>query len=182
MIKYINDTLELEKIIGEVLEQQSDLPSERVLNAISVRGQNLSKLIEKDVYISYDLSDLIIIFEVIFNPNSTDNVSMEEEDEIITVYSAFYVKILIYGNKSANVANKLKGRLLSRKVRDDLHTKGIHIERVSNSENMTEILNETFWVRNDLTMEISCRQSFNQKEPDYLMNNLHGLIFKETEE
>ena len=31
-------------------------------------------------------------------------------------------------------------------------------------------------------MEISCRQSFNQKEPDYLMNNLSGLKFKETEE
>lgn len=182
MIKPITDTLELEKIIGEVLEQQSNLPSERILNAISVRGQNLSKLIENDVYMSYNLSDLVIIFEVIFNPNSTDNVSMEEEDESITVYSAFYVKILIYGNKSANVANKLKGRLLSRKVRDDLHEKGIHIERVSNPESMTEILNETFWIRNDLTMEIACRQSFNQKEPDYQMNDLDGLDFKETEE
>ena len=182
MINSITDTLEIEKIIGEVLENQSDLPSERILNAISVRGQNLSKLIENDVYVSYNLSDLVIIFEVIFNPTSTDNVSMEEEDESITVYSAFYVKILIYGNKSANVANKLKGRLLSRKVRDDLHEKSIHIERVSNPEPMIEMLNETFWVRNDLTMEIACRQSFNQKEPEYQITDISGLKIKETEE
>ena len=118
MITPIKDILEIDKIIRNTIIEESEFEANRVLNAISVRGQNLSKLVEDNIYMSYDLDDLIIIFEVIPNPSFNDNVTMEEDDGSITNYSNFYVKIIIYGTKSANVAYKLKSRLLSRRVKD----------------------------------------------------------------
>lgn len=180
MINFIKEPLELDKIIRNVLIEQSELNSKRVLNALSVRGQNLSKFITENSYMSYNLSDIVIIFEISSNQSSKSNVVMEEDDDTITDYSSFYVKILIYGNKSSYIANKLKSRLLSRKVIDNLQYEGIHVETVSNPEPMREWLNETLWIRNDITMEISCRESFEKVSLDYYMNDLSVLQIKET--
>ena len=93
MITPIKDILEIDKIIRNTIIEESEFEANRVLNAISVRGQNLSKLVEDNIYMSYDLDDLIIIFEVIPNPSFNDNVTMEEDDGSITNYSNFYVNI-----------------------------------------------------------------------------------------
>lgn len=182
MIKAIKEPLEIDKVIRNVLIKQSELSSSRVLNAASVRGQNLSKLIEEDTYTSLNLSDILIIFERVFNPNSKNNVVMEEEDDTITIYSSFYIKILIYGNDSPYIANKLRSRLLTRSVIDDLQESGVCVNNISNPEPMSEWLNETLWIRNDLTMEVSCRESFKKIDSDYEINELSGIIFKENKE
>lgn len=179
MINPINNFLDIDKQIKKILEIQGELPSNRVLNAISIRGQDLSKLIEGKIYESYDVSDLFIIFEKVFNPSSTDNVSMTENDGSITNYLSFYIKVLIYGNNSNNVASKIKSRLLTSKVRNDLDFKGIHIFSISNPESMTEFINNTLWIRTDLTLNISCRQIVSQVEEDYEMDTINNIEFKE---
>lgn len=180
MIDAIKEPLEIDKIIRKVLIEQSELKSKRVLNAISVRGQNLSKLINENEYSSYTLNDTFIIFETLSNPSSNNNVVMEEDDDTITCYSSFYIKILIYGNNSPQMVNKLKSRLLSREVIDNLYNEGIHIEKISNPEPIHEWLNETLWVRNDLTMQISCRESFEKINSDYIIDKIGDLNLKET--
>ena len=47
MITPIKDILEIDKIIRNTIIEESEFEANRVLNAISVRGQNLSKLVEE---------------------------------------------------------------------------------------------------------------------------------------
>lgn len=182
MIDVIKESLEIDRIIRNILIEQSELESNRVLNATSVRGQDLSKLFKDKIYKSYELDDLVILFETVFRPNSNNNVVMEEEDTTITNYSAYYVKVLVYGNKSPYLINKLRSRLLSSTVSDKLYDSGILLEKVSNPEPMREWINETLWIRNDFTLEISCRESFEKVKPDYEFEKLSDLILKEMKE
>ena len=160
MISVIENLMDLDKYIREELILQSGLEGNRVLNAISVRGQDLEKLVDEKIYMSYNLRDCVIIFEVVLDSNSSDNVSMTEEDESITDYSAFDVKVILYGNKGNILCHKIKSRFLTEEVRQNLWNKGIQVIEISNIETVNEFINNTIWPRCDFDIKIGCRLNF----------------------
>lgn len=160
MIPILEDVMLIDKYIRQELIQQSGLIGERVLNAISVRGQDLSKLVDEKIYMSYNLYDCFIIFEVVIDSDSTDNVSMTEEDESITDYSVFNVKVMIYGNKSNILSHRIKSRLLTEEIRQNLYEKGIHLIEISSIESVNDFINNTIWPRTDFDIKVGCRLNF----------------------
>lgn len=172
IIDAITNPLEIEKIIRNEIIKQSGLDSSNVLNGISIRGQDLIKSIGDNIFVSYDAKDSVIIFEVVFNPSSSNNVSMTEEDESITVYASYNVNIIIYGNQSNYIANLLKSRLLTSQSRNNLQYQGIYLADISNIEPMNEFINDSLWVRNNLTLNISCRFNYSQVETENEISQL----------
>lgn len=155
MITPITDLNEINKYIRQTLIAQSELDGSHILNALSAGGQDLIKDIGDSIYISYERKDCVILFELMDN-NSSTNLTMSEIDNSISSFSSYKVHITIYGNASMMMAQVLKARLESEKVRNDLYVKGIYLENVTNAISLNDFINETLWHRTDFDIEISC--------------------------
>ena len=124
MIKTIATENDLTKAIYDILVAQSELQNLQVLNVNSPDGVDLSKLTTDNVYVSYLMSDSILLFELL-RDNDEDNMTYTEKNESIVKYTAYKVHITLYGNSSGTLSNKLKSRLLTSKVINDLYNLGI---------------------------------------------------------
>lgn len=177
MIKTIQELQEIDKILRNVIIQQSELQADRVLNALSIRGTDLEKQIQTDEYISIDLNNSMILFEV-YSRNSENNMTMEEDDEnnSLTSYCSFMIKLIIYGNTSKMLAQKLKARFESQYIRNKLYDSGIHVDNVSEIETISEFINSTIWLRNDLSILFSCKLSVSQLQDDEELKIKNDII------
>lgn len=175
MISSITDIIEIDKDIRNELIRHSELNPNRVLNAISVRGQDLSKLVDERTYMSYNLSDCFIIFEVVMNTRSSDNVIMTESDESITDYSVFDVKVTVYGNKSNILCHLIKSRMLTEEARYSLYSKGIWLKEIGEIQSVNEFINNTIWPRTDFDITVGVRLSFNKIISDDTFEELNDI-------
>ena len=93
----IENMQDVDKIIGNMLLKQSGLNRQNIVNGLSVHGPELSKFITETVKQSYDLTDVVIIFErMALNEN---DVNFDEaETDSIRESIAEKVSINIYGN------------------------------------------------------------------------------------
>lgn len=165
MMTQITNLHDIEKIVGNMLVKQSQLDRSRIANAITPRGVDLSKFVTENVKLSYDLHDVVIIFEVIatdveginFTEAETDN-----ENSNIRENAAFQVRLTIYGNEALGMSKILKARIESEKVRMDLLDKGLYVIDVQQIESINEYLNETMWPRADFSFRIACEMSIAQ--------------------
>jgi len=142
---------------------QSELDNTKVLNSNSVRGVDLAKLIANtnNQYTSIETTDVVLLFEFLKH-DDTNNMSYTDEKDKVNTYSSYKVHIIIYGNTSDYVAHKLKSRLLTSKVIQDLYDKGIYLKEVSPIETDNEFINNTYWNRTDLDIFLGCRYEFSQ--------------------
>lgn len=161
MITPIESPKELEKLLRNMLITQSQLIPNRVLNGNSIRGQDLEKMIDSNIYISYNLSDCVIIFEL-FTRTSEENISMIKSNNSLLLYSSYNMHLIIYGNKSEQLAQILKARLESEKNRFDMYNLGIQIEEISNITTINDFKNETIWIRSDFDIDFACCYSIKQ--------------------
>lgn len=175
MIKTISNIFELDKILRKYLISQSNLKPDVVVNALSVRGPDLELLISNNTYFSPNLNDVVLIFENETN-ETTNNVSVDEEDATFTIYQSFRCKIVIYGNYSKTLALILKTRFESDTIRDKLFEEGINLENVSNPVSINEFKNETVWIRTDLNIEYSCRLNVQPIAETEQLENISKLI------
>lgn len=152
---------ELNKILRQVIIQQSNLSDEQVLNSLSIHGEDLDKLFEEQEYISIDRSDALILFELQSRRSSAD-ISMTNDDGSITLYRSFTFRVMIYGNDSSNIANVLIARLRTEDVRVQLLDSNIYVEKVSEPDVLNEYKNQTMWIRNDIAIDISCEFNISQ--------------------
>lgn len=161
MIKTIENENALTTAIFNTLVTQSELPSLQVLNVNSPDGVDLSKLTTDEIYVSYMLSDSVLLFELL-RDNNEDNMTYTEENENIVKYSDYKVHITIYGNNSGTLSNKLKSRLLTCKVINDLYNLGVLIKEVGNIETINEFYNTKYWNRNDFDISLACKYEYTQ--------------------
>lgn len=177
MIK-ITNLHDIEKLIGNMLVKQSQLNKFRIANAITPRGVDLSKFITENVKLSYDLNDVVIIFELLATEvegiNFTEAES-EDENSNIRENAAFEVKLTIYGNEALGMAKILKARIESEKVRTDLLDKGLYLIDVQQIDSINEYLNETMWPRADFSFRIACEMSIAQVDDMPEINNVDDL-------
>lgn len=158
MIPCLLNLRDIDKIIRSEIITQSELNSERVLNALSIRGVDLEKLVTQLKYTSIDTADILILFEV---ENRDDGYNETYSyPTYVESYSSYRVNIIIYGNNSKTISQKLKARFETMKVRERLQEQGIYLEGVSKISSINEYMNETMWLRSDLSFDISCLQTY----------------------
>ena len=166
----IESTAKLEELLRNLLIEQSTLASERVLNSLSIHGEDLDKLLEDSIYVSLDRTDCVLLFELISRESSSD-ISNEDEDAIST-YRSFSLKCILYGNDSNEIATEIVSRLRTEKVIEDLQAQGIYLETVSRIESVNEYKNETMWQRNDFDIDISCLFKISKISAEYELDSV----------
>lgn len=201
MITPIVDINELDKVIRKFLIEQSELNSNKVLNALSIRGTDLDELIAENTYDSISTAETTMLFET-KTRNTTSDMSMTTDETtysettcandticgndtlvgVTTVvedglvyYKAFRVRVILYGNDSINMALKLISRFRTDKIRNDFYDNGIYLETISDSESVNEYKNETMWLRTDFDIDISVKfetELMSRDEPYEIINKL----------
>lgn len=184
----INDSNEINKYLRQVLITQSELSPERVLDALSVYGTELDKLLDESIYNSIDRTNATMLFELNTRTASSDMTMEENEvkvealtcsnyvfcddlkvsndlkvlDSDITSYKAFRLNVIIYGDASTNIAQKLVARLNSEACRVQLYEQGIYLEKLSDPNTINEFKNDTMWLRTDINIDIAIKQNITQ--------------------
>ena len=163
---------EIEKIIGDLLVKESELPKEHVLNSLSLRGPELDKLIDEKVYLSYNLNDCVLLFEVSADSNLLDlSLPDKETDEIIKDIG-LNVKTIIYGNCSLELANIIKARLESAEVREEFLSRSLYLYEVSNLSSLNEFKNNTVWPRTDFDISLNFETRITKIESGYQIESI----------
>lgn len=177
----ISSTKEINKILRNILIKQSELPAKRIVDSLSTFGETLDKLLEKTIYDSYKTSDSVILFELL-DRDSSNNMSYTKEDSTIKYQRSFEWKLIIYGNDSSDIATKIVARYRTQKIRDDLQNQGIYLEEVTEPTTFNEFKNNVIWLRNDLSINITCEFEITQIDDYHDYNILSDLkIIKEGE-
>lgn len=170
----INDINELNKLIRNQLIVQSELPSDRVRNALTTYGTMLDKLLTKQEFDGICECDELLLFELRTREGESD-VSMTENDDTITFYKSYSLHIILYGSNSATVMNKLIARLRTRAVRQALYESGVYIEKVENDTSINEYKNDVMWHRHDTDILISCKMSITQVTDDAAFESIEPV-------
>lgn len=169
-MEYYESVEALEKGLRNILIKQSEVGSDRVLNARTIRGVDLNKFLNEDTEESINTDDLFILFDL---TNDSDwNVSEEVDERTIRIGTSFKFHIILYGNKSIELSQILHARLESNPVSLALLNLGVQLLKVGEVNDMSEFINDNFWSRCDLTMTIYGEKLINKVEMDYLMNEI----------
>ena len=172
----ITNLHDIDKIIGNMLVKQSELDKSRIANAITPRGVDLAKFITDKVKLSYDLHDVVIIFEVVSTESDGINFTeIEKDSSNIRENAAFEVKITIYGNEAIRTAKILKARFESEKVRTDLLNDGLYLIDTTYVQSINEYVNETMWPRADWSFRIACEMNITQVDDMHDIDNIDEL-------
>lgn len=175
MIEEIKDVQSLDKIWRETLIKQSNVAAKNVINGLSVRGAKLADYITNNISMSYSLKNIAIIFEITLNNNIEDNVSMEEDDGSLTEYTGFTIKLTIYGSAAIEVSKLLKARLESEKCRNNLYDNGIYYDKISSLFESNDFINETMWIKVNMSIDFNSRLLFTQKDSYKDFEQTNGL-------
>ena len=173
MIKAISNIDELNRIVRYQLILQSELDGSKVLNSISSYGQNLDKLLQAAEYTSVVPSDNILLFELTTRLSDTE-VSYMMNDKI-QYDRAYLIKVIIYGDNSSDIMNKLVGRFRTEKVRYSLQQEGVYLESIDPSGPINEFKNDRMWIRNDCDINIYCRNEIDELNPSDDFESFDGL-------
>lgn len=148
-----------ENIIREIrpeLSEQSGIDLNRIMNAVTARGPELSKLLSSSQSVSFSLSDAFIIFELVEDDNQ-DNFVTHEEDESLSSISSMSLNLKIYGNAAHKVSQEILMRFKTEEVAMKMRGKGIFINGISFPTSINEFINNTVWPRCDMTLHLKVR-------------------------
>lgn len=156
MIPYITYTDLIINIRKELINQ-SELDGNFVINAVSVRGPALKKLISEDQSTSLNLHDGFIIFELLEDKNSETNIILHNDDNSSDNITQYKLLLKIYGNTCHEISQKLTARFKMQDIIMELYSKGIWVKNISFPETINEFINDTVWPRCDIEMTIIVR-------------------------
>lgn len=180
-MRALSSVKELNKILREVLVSQSQLSQSKVLNALSIHGEDLDELFEEQIYTSIERYEVMILFELQSRRNTSD-VSMTNDDGTITLDRSFALRVVIYGNDSSDVANLLVARLRTENIRNFLHEQGVYLEKINEPDILNEYKNNTMWLRNDIEIDIISKFNITQTELESEFSQLALMKILEIKE
>lgn len=155
MIKSVEQTILL---LRPIIAMNAELNLNDVINADSIRGPELTKIVNGQK-VAYQPHENVIIFELT-EDRSLDYVETFEEDNKVHTIDSYSLHLTIYGDDARTLAKKLKARLLSQKIRSDLSEQGISISTISPIEPSTEMINTTRYIRRDMTINFITELKF----------------------
>lgn len=167
-MKYLTQVKDLVKIIRDELITQSELPSNSVLNALSLYGTDLTKKVGQtgQTYEGISQTDTTLLFELTSKSSTSDvsedvEVIVQEQNQLL-IEKMFRVHIIIYGSSSSDVAMKIVARLRSENARVHLYDQGVYLSDVSDIHIMNEFKNNKMWLRNDFDIDIAAQFNISQ--------------------
>ena len=179
-MEYFKDFANIEITLRNMLIKQSELEEKRVLNGRSFRGIDLNKVITEDEEFSISLNDLFIIFNIYNSDNL--NFSEEIDENNIRLTSSFTLHVTIYGTNSIDLSQKLKARLSSLQVALELKKEGLYIKKVYDPTDVTEYINDTFWERYDLEVDVIGERVISKVESDYIIKEIEVITDSQNSE
>ena len=155
-------------ILRSFIIEQTGVNAQFVRDATTEYGAYLDQHVSHGVFETITPSNTMILFEL-KTRESSSNMSYTNKDNSISYFNSYRLHIIIYGNDSGNVANKLVARFRTEKVRNAILASGIYMESISEPFRITEFKNSIVWQRNDIDVDISCEISITQisTDPDY---------------
>lgn len=174
MIPVLQSIDDINVVIRRFLIRQSEVNEHFVRDAKTLFGPSLDKSEDSVIFESIEHEDVMILFELHARKSDSDITQTLEDGSIIS-YKSFVVHIIIYGDDSATVAEKLVARFRTQKVRSDLQSNAIHLEEISEITELQEFKASTIWERNDFDINISCNLIFSQINDDYEVASLSSL-------
>ena len=164
MIKSINYETTV-KNLAKFLDTYSGLAPDRILNADSVRGTNLSELITPTQAYSPEVSTSFLLFELIENQNGDNFITKGDHDNEMLTIQTYDFHLMIYGNSSPNDAQKISALFKQAEIALGLRDLGVYIKGVSPIEAINEFINDTLLLRRDLMIQIQTKHEFNDIGP-----------------
>ena len=177
MITQLQSSNEINKLIRAQLIKQSGLDKSRVINALSIYGETLDKLLEDSVYNSYERSDVVCLFEL---QSNDQQVSFDENNTAVYLRS-YEVRVILYGNASDDVATLTVARLRTEKVRQDLYEAGLRLRAVSEPIIVNEFKNGVMWLRTDFSILLDCEFSVKLTEQPIIFDDISDIKIIEEE-
>lgn len=132
------------------------LDNNRVLNATSVRGPDLLKIINETELNSFNLNDSFIVFEL-KESNDKDYYIMSENDDENSIIARYQMDIKLYGSPCHIISQKMLSVFKEELVLEELYNKGIHFTGITFPETNNEFINNTLWKRCDMTIHLEAR-------------------------
>jgi len=132
------------------------LDNNRVLNATSVRGPDLLKIINETELNSFNLNDSFIVFEL-KESNDKDYYIMSENDDENSIIARYQMDIKLYGSPCHIISQKMLSVFKEELVLEELYNKGVHFTGITFPESNNEFINNTLWKRCDMTIHLEAR-------------------------
>ena len=174
MIPVLRSIDDINVVVRRFLIRQSEVDEHFVRDVKTLFGPSLDKSEDDIIFESIEHEDVMILFELLARKSDSDMTQTLEDGSVIS-YKSFVVHIIIYGDDSAYVAEKLVARFGTQKVRSDLQSNAIHLEEISEITELHEFKASTIWKRNDFDIDISCNLLFSQINDDYEVVSLSSL-------
>lgn len=154
-----------------------NISADRVLNADSVRGPDLKKILSCSDSTSFSLNDLFIVFRLKEYENDSYYI-IPEDDNSSSLIISYEFTMNIYGNAAHDASQKLLTIFKEERTLVDLYEQGIYIHQVTKPRFMNEFINNTMWPRCDMSI-ISEVRILNQNANDVAEldeNSISGII------
>jgi hypothetical protein len=132
------------------------IASALVINATSIRGPDVVKMINTQISISPDLSNTFIVFEMTENQDEVFGAT-QQDDSVQGVVMPYDFNLKIYGTKCHEYADKILADFRLPKTVTALWDEGVWVYGVSRPESVNEIINNTVWPRCDLHISFETR-------------------------
>ena len=166
MMKAINYE-DIIKLLRTSIIDNSNITASKVLNALSVRGTDLSQIINNTKVYSYSAKDVFLLFELLKNDSGNNFVTKKDDNSMIVV-SSYKFHLMIYGNGSDDFSQIIKSIFHQSSVLNNLRDNGIHILNISSGESINEFVNNTLLLRNDLMINLeTIYESKNKHDAEY---------------
>lgn len=163
---------DLIKILRTTIITQAELASDKVLNALSIRGTDLSHIISSTQVYSFAAKDTVILFELLKDQDG-DNFVTPKDDNHMLVISSYDFHLKVYGNGSDACTQKLRAIFKQPSIALDLREQGIFVKTITSGESINEFINNTMLLRNDLYIKVEVTYLIeNTKQQEYFNQNL----------
>lgn len=155
--------------LGKFLDEKSGLNSQRILNADSVRGTDISQMINSTESYSPAQSDSFLLFELLEDTSGEHFVTPGQREQDMMSIQSFNFHIMIYGNNSPMDAQKISTIFKNADLVLGLRDSGIFVNQVSAVDPINEFINNTLLIRRDIDIKIEVRFQFDNvgPEPEY---------------
>lgn len=168
--------LDAVKILRNEIILQTQLQGTRVLNATSVRGPDLLKVLDNlTATTSPHLDNTFIVFEL--KENQSEFYSATEANAIQMEGIIPYDMILkIYGNNCHDVSREILAQFKNKEVALKLRNSGIWVYNISRAENINEFINRTVWPRCDITINVATRFEITKKTTSANVSKFKNIL------
>lgn len=145
------------RTLRNALITNTNVPATRIINATSVRGPDIFKLLNSTEAISPDLADAFIIFELTENQDNDNYGATSMDDNHMETIMSYDLNLKIYGNDCHILSQTILARFKSAEVALSVRDEGVWIYGISKPESLNEFINNTIWPRCDMKIKVMAR-------------------------